>query len=194
MMTYARRCFALFAYVLKRRDGKRSFLLENAAGLRSAAHVLLLRTLLGLSLDDVEAFDRCHSRLRENGFDHAAFTFFFAAADHHGVAFNDICHYLKNLRRERGDLQKAAVAQFAHDRTEDARTARIQIVFVAFDDHAGVVVALDDRAVGPANRRRRANDHGLHDLAFLNRRARNRALDRPDDDVADVRVRVAAAS
>src|SRR5690348_8967143 len=43
-MTDARGCFALLAHVLKRRERKRSFLLENAAGLRSATHVLLLRT------------------------------------------------------------------------------------------------------------------------------------------------------
>src|SRR6185312_2268924 len=37
---------------------------------------------------------------------------------------------LENLRRQRRDLQKAAVAQLAHDRPEDARAARIQLVFV----------------------------------------------------------------
>src|SRR5579884_1323719 len=72
LVTNARRCFALLANVLERGDRKRSFLLENAAGLRSAAHVLLLRTLLGVSLDDVQAFDRRHARFREHGFDRTA--------------------------------------------------------------------------------------------------------------------------
>src|SRR5579884_893653 len=195
-VTDARGRFALLAHVLERGERKRRFLLQYPAGLRSAAHSLCLRTLLGVSLDDVQALDRRHARFRKHGLDHAALALLLAAADHDRVAFDDVhCHgFLQHLRRERGDLQKAAVAQLAHDRTEDARAARIQIVFVALDDDARVVVRLHDRAVRAANRRGGAHDHGLDDLAFLDRRSRNSALHRPDDDVADVRVRVTAAA
>src|SRR5665213_3729316 len=49
---------------------------------------------------------------------------------------------LEHLRRERGDLQETTVAQLAADRTEDARAARIEIVFFTLDDDARVLVEL----------------------------------------------------
>ena len=93
---------------------------------------------------------------------------------------------LEHLRRERRDLEEPAVAQFAADRPEHARAARVEVVFFALDDHAGVVVELDDRAVGAAHRLRRAHDHGLDDLALLDGRTGDGDLDGADDDVADV--------
>src|ERR1700736_3019153 len=95
---------------------------------------------------------------------------------------------LENLRSERGDLQEPAVAELAADGPEHARPARVEVVLLAFDDHARVLVELDDRAVGPAHRLRRAHDDRLDDLALLDRGARDRALHGADDDVADVRV------
>src|SRR6185503_13423260 len=73
---------------------------------------------------------------------------------------------LQYLRRQRSDLQEAAVAKFAHDGTEDARAARIEIVFFALDDDAGVVVAADDGAVLAADGSGGADDHGLDDLTL----------------------------
>ena len=100
----------------------------------------------------------------------------------------------KHLGSERGDLQESALAQLAHHRPEDARPARIEVVLFAFDDHARVVVASHDRTVDAPNRRARPHDDRLDDLALLDRRARDRALDRADDDVADVCVDVTAAA
>src|ERR1700678_3017090 len=74
---------------------------------------------------------------------------------------------LERLRCKRGDLQETAVAQFAHDRTEHARAARVEVVLFALDDDASVVVAAHNRTVGTTNRRRGANDHGFDDLAFF---------------------------
>src|ERR1035437_5578985 len=107
--------------------------------------------------------------------------------------FEMVCRFtglpmLEHLRREAGDLEEPAVAELAADGPEHARPARVEIVLVALDDHAGVLVELDHRAVGPAERRAGANDDGLDDLALLDRGARDRALHRADDDVADVRV------
>src|SRR6185437_14896345 len=105
-----------------------------------------------------------------------------------------IAMFLQHLRCERGDLQKAAVAQLAHDRPEDARPARIEVVLFAFDDDARVVVAAHDRTVRTADRRAGANDDGLDDLALLHGGAGNGAFDRSDDDVADVCVVMTAAA
>src|SRR5260370_26079759 len=92
------------------------------------------------------------------------------------------------LRREAGDLQDPAIAESAADGPEHARAARVEVVLVALDDHAGVLVELDYRAVGPAHRLRSTHDDRLDDLALLDRGARDRALHRADDDVADVLV------
>src|ERR1700681_1849823 len=98
---------------------------------------------------------------------------------------------LEHLRRQRGDLQEAAVAQLAAHGPEHARAARVEVVLVALDDHACVLVEADERAVRAAHRRRRADHDRLDDLTLLDCGARDRALHRPDDDVADVRVLVA---
>src|SRR5579875_415498 len=85
---------------------------------------------------------------------------------------------LEHLRCERRDLEEAALAQLAADRPEHARPARVQVVLVAFDDHAGFLVELDDRAVRTPHRGARAHDDRLDDLALLDRGARDRALHR----------------
>src|SRR5665213_2105813 len=95
---------------------------------------------------------------------------------------------LEHLRGQRCDLQEAAVAQLAANGPEHARAARVEFVLVALDDHAGVLVELDHRAVRPPERRAGAHHDCLDDLALLDRRTRDRALHGPDDDVADVGV------
>src|SRR5579871_4432789 len=100
----------------------------------------------------------------------------------------------QHLRSERRNLEEAALAQLAHDRTEDARAARVEVILLALDDHARIVVAPNDRSIAAADRRARPHDHGLHDLALLDRRAGYCALYRADDHVAHVRVHVAPAT
>ena len=51
--------------------------------------------------------------------------------------------------------------------------------------HRGVAVEADQRAVGPAQPCARAHDHGVIHLALLDAAARDRVLDRDLDDVAD---------
>src|SRR5581483_4840847 len=66
--------------------------------------------------------------------------------------------------------------------TEDAGAPRL----AAFpDQHGGVLVELDVRAVGATTALRRAHDPGTDDVALLDARAGQRILDRADDDVAD---------
>src|ERR687893_331143 len=91
----------------------------------------------------------------------------------------------EHLRGERDDLHEPAVAQLAGHRTEDARAARVVLVV---DDHRGVLVEGDVRAVLAPELLLRAHDHGLDDLALLDRPLRVRLLDRGGDDVPHARV------
>src|SRR5579863_5687104 len=100
----------------------------------------------------------------------------------------------ENLRSERRDLEEPALAKLAHHRAEHTRAARIEIVFLALDDHARIVVAADDGTVDAPDRRARAYHDRLHDLTLLHRGAGNCALDRADDHVTDVRVHVPASA
>src|SRR6185436_3913081 len=77
------------------------------------------------------------------------------------------------------------VPQFASHRAEDAGATRVEVLA---DDDRGIFVELQVRAVGPAHAVARADDHGLHDLALLDRHVGRRFLHRRDDDVADVGV------
>src|SRR3954468_15893549 len=92
---------------------------------------------------------------------------------------------LEHLRREADDLHEVAVAQLAGDRAEDARPPR---VVLRVDDHGGVLVEGDVRAVLAPELLLRAHDDGLDDLALLDRPLRVGLLDRGGDDVADARV------
>src|ERR1700741_1434224 len=91
----------------------------------------------------------------------------------------------EHLRRERDDLHELLVAQLATDRSEDAGPARL---VVRLDQHGGVLVEADVRPVRPALLLGGADDDRLDDVALLHPGARNRILDRGDDDVADARV------
>ena len=68
------------------------------------------------------------------------------------------------------------------DRPEDAGADRLAL---RVDQHRGVAVEADQRAVGPAHALGGAHHDGLHHLALLHAAARDRLLDRDDDDVAD---------
>src|SRR3954454_8352126 len=82
---------------------------------------------------------------------------------------------LEHLRREADDLHEVAVAQLAGDRAEDARPPR---VVLRVDDHGGVLVEGDVRAVLAPELLLRAHDDGLDDLALLDRPMRVGLLDR----------------
>src|SRR3954463_11155935 len=89
---------------------------------------------------------------------------------------------LEDLRREADDLHEVAIAQLARDGAEDARAAR---VVGGVDDHRGVLVEGDVRAVLAPELLLRAHDDRLDDLALLDGALRIRLLDRRRDDVAD---------
>src|SRR5215212_1198260 len=97
----------------------------------------------------------------------------------------------EHLRRQRDDLHEPLVAQLAPDRAEDARAARLAVLP---QDDRGVLVELDVRAVGPAALLDGAHDDGLDDVALLHVAARDRVLDRADDDVADAGIATARAA
>src|SRR3954452_7537116 len=98
---------------------------------------------------------------------------------------------LEHLRREADDLHEVAVAQLAGDGAEDARPPRIVL---GVDDHRGVLVEGDVRAVLAPELLLRAHDDGLDDLALLDGALRVGLLDGRRDDVADPRVAPARAT
>src|SRR6185437_3794278 len=87
----------------------------------------------------------------------------------------------EHLGRQRHDLHELARAQLARDRPEDARADRLALLG---DQHRGVAVEADRAAVRPADLLGRAHDHRLMHVALLDAAARDRLLDRDDDDVA----------
>src|SRR5262249_45116155 len=91
----------------------------------------------------------------------------------------------QHLRRERDDLHVVLGAQLARNRPEDAGADRLHL---RRDQHRGVAVEADDRAVRPAHILAHPHHHGLHHVALLHAPARNRFLDRDDDDVAHGRI------
>src|SRR4051812_31470867 len=98
---------------------------------------------------------------------------------------------LEHLRREADDLHEVAIAQLAGDGAEDSRAAR---VVLRVDDHGGVLVEGDVRAVLAPELLLRAHDDGLDDLALLDRALRVGLLHGRRDDVADAGVAPARAT
>src|SRR5215831_7003444 len=106
-----------------------------------------------------------------------------AGDDHHAVALLDLeLGHLQDLRRERYDLHVLLGSQLAGDRAEDARADRLAL---RIDQHGGVAVEANDRAVGAAHAGSGAHHHGLHHLALLDAAARYRLLHGDYDGVAD---------
>src|ERR1044072_699664 len=97
----------------------------------------------------------------------------------------------EHLRSQRDDLHELLVAQLATDRSEDAGPAGL---VVRLDQHGGVLVEADVGPVRPALLLGGADDDRLDDVALLHPGARNRILDRGDDDVADARVATRGAT
>src|ERR671919_357378 len=95
------------------------------------------------------------------------------------------CAMSEHLRGERDDLHEVALAQLAGHGPEDACPAR---VVADVDDHGGVLVEADVRAVVAAEGLLRAHDDRADDLALLDRALRRGGLHRGGDDVADAGV------
>src|SRR5882762_7798177 len=88
----------------------------------------------------------------------------------------------QHFGRQGHDLHELAGAQLARHRSEDARADRLALLV---DEHRRVPVEADGAAVRPADLLRRADDHRLVHVALFDAAARDRLLDRDDDDVAD---------
>src|SRR3954471_5185371 len=91
-----------------------------------------------------------------------------------------------HLRGERDDAHEALLAELTADRAEDAGATGLRAV--GAEDHRGVLVELDVRAVAATVLLDGAHDDGLDDVALLDVAARDRVLDGGDDDVADAGV------
>src|SRR5437762_3442761 len=94
--------------------------------------------------------------------------------------------YISNdLGSERNDLHELPLAQLAGHRSEDARAHRLVLIV---DEHRGVVIELDIRAVAAAHLFDRADDDRLHDSALLDGAIGRGFLPGRRADVADPRV------
>src|SRR5213080_2739712 len=72
-------------------------------------------------------------------------------------------------------------AEFTRHGPEDTGADRLRLVV---DQHGGVAVEADDRTVGAADVLADPDHDGLHHVALLHLAARNRFLDRHNDNVA----------
>src|SRR6476660_7247568 len=88
----------------------------------------------------------------------------------------------QHLRGEADDLHVVPGPELARHRPEDARADRLAL---RVDQHSGVAIEADQRAVGAAHALRGAHHHRLHHLARLDAAAQARLLDGDDDGVAD---------
>src|SRR5262249_47939692 len=86
---------------------------------------------------------------------------------------------------ERDDLHVILGAKFTRYRTKDAGADRLHL---RVDQHRGIAIEADDRAVRTLDVLGDPHHHRLHHLALLHPPARDRLLDRHDDHVADGRV------
>src|SRR3954471_18669823 len=89
---------------------------------------------------------------------------------------------LKNLRSQRDDLHEVLRAQFAGNRAEDARSAR---VVRRIDDDDRVAIKAQVAAVGTADRSLRADDNRFRDLTLFHGGFGRTLLDVDGDDIAD---------
>src|SRR4051812_42513125 len=97
----------------------------------------------------------------------------------------------EHLRCQRDDLHEPLVAQLPAHGAEDARAARLSVLA---QDHRGVLVELDVRAVGTPALLAGADHHGPDDVALLHVAAGDGVLDRADDDITDAGVATAGAA
>src|SRR5689334_20042718 len=105
--------------------------------------------------------------------------------------FLSISCRLQDLRGERDDLHKVALAQLSGHGAEDARPSRV--VGLGEED-GGVLVEADEGAVRTLVLLVYPHHHGLNHLALLDLASRLRGLDRGRDDVAHVGVLTVVAA
>src|SRR4051812_47072505 len=92
---------------------------------------------------------------------------------------------LQDFGSERHDLHEALGTQFTRHGPEDAGADGLQLVV---EQHGGIAVELDQRAVRPANALGGADHDSAIDLALFDAAARRSFLDADLDDVADACV------
>src|SRR5579859_515590 len=95
-----------------------------------------------------------------------------------------------HLRRERDNFHEFLLAQFAGDRAENTRAARV--VFLVNDDN-GVAVEPQIRAIVAPDGLAGADDDRVHHVALFHRAVRRGFLDVRLDHVADDRIALVAA-
>src|SRR5215218_4118074 len=166
-------------------DVDRTLALDHADLRVRAARVRAL-----VALDHVDALD-VDALARSVDADDLARLALVLARDHDDLVVGAQLHGSEHLRGERDDLHESAVAQLARDRPEDARAAR---VVLGVDDHGGVLVERDVRAVVAPELLLRAHDDRLDDLALLDRPLRVGLLHGRRDDVPHARVAAAGAA
>src|SRR5512133_3354437 len=92
---------------------------------------------------------------------------------------------LQNFGRQGDDLHELLGTQLTRNRPEDTGADRLQLVV---EQHGGIAVELDERAIGTADPLGGANHDGAVDLALLDAAARGAFLDAHLDDVANACV------
>src|SRR5690606_18582113 len=97
----------------------------------------------------------------------------------------------EHFGRERDDLHELLGAQLAGHGPEDAGADGLMLVV---QQHGGVAVEADQRAVGAAHALAGAHHDGVVDVALLDLAARDRVLHRHLDDVADAGVTALGAA
>src|SRR5579883_1483685 len=94
----------------------------------------------------------------------------------------------QHFRCQRNDLHEIALAQLASDGTKDTGSARI---ISGGDDHRGVLVETNVRAIRARILLGDAHDDGVDHLAFLHLAVRRGLLDRSLDDITDLGIALA---
>src|SRR5258708_9955746 len=158
-----------------------------------AARLILHRVGLGVLLDLVDAVHE-HVPVVHDLRHVAALALVTARDDDDVVAFLDLAHFyapailsirLQHFGGERHDLHEPLVAQLARDRPENARADRLEL---GREQHGGVGVEADQRAIRAADALARAHDDGVVDLALLPASAGSGVRDRDLDHVAELPV------
>src|SRR5579864_4764519 len=162
----------------------RRFFLDDPAGLAGAWP--------RVALHHVDALHK-NAVLRAQHAQNLAVLALIATGQNHDlVALFDLeAHGSEHLGRERDDLHEFPRAQFARHWTEDAGPDRLVL---RRDEHRGVAVEADRRAVRTADRIGGAHDHSLVHIALFDAATRDRVLHRHDNDVADGRGTPLAAA